>query len=170
MNLLNGFINVVIIGLLLTGCVTSNTQPIDTEVKKVSIIKVTPFGQDFRLWVDIKNEGSEPIHLRILDYKLSLNDIPISEGSEDIWQTLPAFSTRSVAIDISTNVWEQFKLIIEALQDTQQINYTFNGKLITGNMILQERVYIQQADTLTANDLPLKKIERLQRLIPGFSL
>ena len=170
MNLLNSFILLIISGLLLTGCVTSSTQPVDIKIKKLILTKITPFGQSVKLSIDIQNKSSQPIYLRTLDYKLSLNGVQISEGEESLWRTIPAFSTYSFSIDVVANVWEQFKPVIATIKDTREINYYFTGELMTGNIMFQERVYIQQADTLTMNDLPLKKIQKLQHLIPNLGL
>lgn len=160
----------MIIALLSSGCVTTNSQPVSTEVTKLSIIKITPFGQNFKLWFTIHNKGSEPIYMRTFDYNLSLNNVPISKGNEALWRTIPAFSTYDFSIDLSANVWEQFKPIIATVKDTQKMDYYFSGELITGNIISQNRISIRHADTLTADDLPLKKIQRLQQFIPGLVL
>lgn len=170
MNLLNNLIILIITALLLVGCVTSSIKPIDTKLEKLSIIKITPFGQSFKLWINVQNKSNQAIYLRTLDYKLSLNNIQVAAGREAIWRAIPAFSSHVFSINISANIWEQFKSIIATIKDTQKINYYFTGELMMGGLIFQERIYIQQADALTMDDLPLKKLQKLQHLIPKFSL
>ncbi len=153
----------------LSGCVMMNSHPVEVKLESLEFVKANPFEQRFKLNINIKNSQSKKLFVRTLDYKVLLNGIEISTGEEPIWQDIPAFSTQQFDILVSTNIWGELKPIINSIKDTREINYYLTGNLVTGSLFNQRISYVRHSGTLTPDQLPMKKIQRLQKLAPALN-
>lgn len=164
--LVNRLIIIVFVSFSLSGCVMMNSHSVPVKLERVEFVKANPFGQRFRLNFSIQNDQSKKLFVRTLDYKIMVNGIQITKGEEQIWQEIPAFSTSQVNILVSTNIWEQLKSIAMSIKNYKQIDYYLTGSLVTGNFFQQRVSYINHTGSLTPDQLPMKKLQKLKKLAP----
>lgn len=155
--------------VVLSGCVVMRNQPVIVEVKNLKLLRVSPFDQRFKVIMVISNQGSKELFVRRLKYHVILGSLEISSGEELIWKTVPAFSTQEIDMFFSTNIWGQLSPIFASAKENGQLNYYLEGELKTGNLFYQEVSYIRYANALTQDQLPMKKLEKLQKLMPNLS-
>lgn len=153
----------------LAGCVMINSRSVEVKLENLEFVRANPFEQRFKLNLVINNPRSESLYVRTLDYKVLLHGIEISAGEQPIWQNIPPFSSQQVNMVVSTNIWGQLKPIVNSIKNTREVNYYLVGNLITGGLFTQRTSYVRHEGTLTPEQLPMKKIQRLQELSPSFN-
>lgn len=157
---------VLLILSFLAGCVMMSSTPAEVKLHSLEFVKANPFEQRFILSINIRNTSSKSLFVRTLHYKIMINGIPISSDEQFIWREIPAFSTQQVDILISANIWAQLKPLVRTIKDYGEINYYLSGKIITGSLFYQKVSYINHSGTLTPDQLPKDKIDRLRKKLP----
>lgn len=152
----------------LSGCVMINSYPVEVKLENLEFVRANPFEQRFKLNLSINNPRSKELYIRTLNYRVLLNGIEISTGEQPIWQEIAPFSSQQVNILVSTNIWGQLKPIVNSIKSAQEVNYYLVGNLVTGGLFTQRTSYVRHEGTLTPEQLPMKKIQRLQELAPSF--
>ncbi len=153
--------------MTLSGCVVTNNRPIDVTMDSLQLLRVSPFEQRFKLTMAINNKSSQELFVRRLNYKVMLSDLEITSGEELIWKAVPAFSTQEIEIFFSTNIWEQLGPVFAIVKESGQLNYYLTGELNTGSLLYQQVSDIHYTSTLTQDQLPMKKLNKLQKLMPN---
>lgn len=158
---------VFLLALALSGCVMMSSHPAEVKLEGIEFIRANPFEQRFVLNIKIKNTSSKSLFLRNLDYKIYLNGLVIAKGEQFVWREIAGFATDQLEIVVTTNIWHQLKPIISSIKEYQAINYYLAGKLTSGNLLYQQVSYINYSGTLTPDQLPKDKIDKLLKKIPS---
>lgn len=153
--------------MTLSGCVVTSNRPIDVTMERLQLLRVSPFDQRFKLTLAINNKSSQALYVRRLNYSVMLSNLEITSGQEDVWKSVPAFSTQKIEIFFSTNIWGQLGPIFAIVKEERQLNYHLTGELSTGSLLYQQISYIHYTSALTKDQLPMKKLQKLQKLIPN---
>lgn len=96
------------------------------------------FNQQFRVRVNVQNPNKEELRINGLDYKLFLEGDSFAEGLLDKPFVLPAEGETDVDMTVRTNFVSGVGRLLSRLNGRTQVNYTFEGKLLTDIRFLKK--------------------------------
>ncbi|WP_426150164.1 LEA type 2 family protein [Pseudomonas sp. DC3000-4b1] len=120
----------------LGGCatwLTGNYDDPEVHLKRVEVVKARLLEQRFRLRFEILNPNDQALPVRGLTYKVTLEGIPLAEGEDDSWFSVPANERAIHVVEVRTNLWEHLKPLARLLRHPDRpLHYQLEGELRTG--------------------------------------
>ncbi|WP_322981524.1 LEA type 2 family protein [Pseudomonas sp. C11] len=139
----------------LAGCstwMTGGFKDPDVRLIKVDVIKAKLLEQEFRLRFRIDNPNGVSLPVRGLDYDVTLNDIPLAEGSSSEWFTVPAHGHHTFEIPVRTNLWRHVRQVVKMLEKPNKpIRYSLKGEVKTG-MLFSRSVHMSRNGEIIPGD------------------
>ncbi|MFF7708310.1 LEA type 2 family protein [Pseudomonas sp. NPDC007930] len=149
----------VILAVCLSGCstawLTDRYQDPDVRLLQVERVKTRLLEQRFILHFRIDNPNSSALPVRGFRYKVTLEGIPLAEGTASDWFSVPAAGTSFYNVEVRTNLWQHLKALRAVLKDTSRpVHYEFKGELKTG-IFFGHRITLRRSDAIIpANFIP----------------
>ncbi|MFI7865165.1 LEA type 2 family protein [Pseudomonas sp. BMW13] len=139
----------------LAGCstwMTGGFKDPDVRLIKVDVIKARLLEQEFLLRFRIDNPNSVSLPVRGLEYAVTLNDIPLADGSASEWFTVPANGHHSFDVPVRTNLWRHVRQVVKMLEKPDQpIRYSLKGEVKTG-MLFSRSVHMSRNGEIIPGD------------------
>jgi LEA14-like dessication related protein len=141
---------------LISGCSSvrvSDWQDPQVRLLEVEVVKARLTRQDFKLRLRVDNPNDRSVLVRSLRYKITLNDLVLTEGESTDWFVVEAHSHRNFVVPVRTNLWKDLKPVAKMLKKADQpIRYRLDGKLKTG-FLFRHNVRIGRNGEIIPGDL-----------------
>ncbi|MFT0211056.1 LEA type 2 family protein [Pseudomonas sp. F1_0610] len=145
--------------MFLNGCSTwlsSNFQQPDIQLTSIELVQAKLVEQEFKLQFRVDNPNDSSLALKSMKYDVQINNIPLAQGSQKIWLTVPAKQHKHIELTVFTNLWRHMKSIIRLIEkpntpieyqlDTEfktggmfgkKVNVSRTGQFVPGNLLLE---------------------------------
>ena len=119
----------------------------------VSMMSADIFNQQFRVRLHVQNPNDRELPIKAIDYKLFLEGDSFAEGLTEAPFTVPANGENEFDMVVRTNFVSGIGRLVSRLNGRQQVQYTFEGKVLTDIRMAKK---IPFSETGTANLAVLK--------------
>ncbi|WP_083608131.1 LEA type 2 family protein [Teredinibacter haidensis] len=116
-------------------CVLSGCASMQLEQPQVSIIGFSPVKTSglealFELQVRIANPNGIPLPIQGMSYEFAINDTGLLRGVSNNIDTIPAYGSQDIALQLSANLLSAPKILYNLLKKpNQKIHYAFKTKI-----------------------------------------
>lgn len=145
--------------MLLNGCSTwlsSDFEQPDIQLTNIELIQAKLLEQEFKLQFRVDNPNNSSLPLKNMKYDVHINNIPLAQGSQKIWVTVPANQYKYIELTVFTNLWRHMKSIIRLVeQPNHPIEYKLDTEFKTGG-IFGKKVKVSRTGQFVPSNLLLE--------------
>ncbi|KAA0945072.1 MULTISPECIES: LEA type 2 family protein [unclassified Pseudomonas] len=142
----------------LSGCASwfaDDAPAPQVHLVKVEVVRAKLLEQKFKLHFRVDNRNDSDLTVRGLIYKITLDDIVLTEGESNEWFTVAPHSRGFFKISVRTNLWPQVRQVVEMLKNPDQpIPYRLEGELKTGLFIGNDVHVLRNGEIIPGDFIP----------------
>lgn len=124
--------------MFLNGCATwvgGNFKQPDIQLVNIELVQAKLLEQQFKLHFRVDNPNDSSLPLKDMKYSVQLNGIPLAQGKQRVWVTVPANGHSYFELTVFTNLWRHMKSIIRLVEKPNNpIEYALDTEFKTGVM------------------------------------
>lgn len=142
----------------LTGCASwfeDDAPPPHVSLVKVEVVRAKLLEQKFKLYFRVDNRDDSDLTVRGLIYKITLDQLVLTEGESNEWLTVPPRGHAFFRVTVRTNLWPQVREVVQMLKNpSQPIPYRLEGELKTGLFIGNDVTVAHNGEIIPGDFIP----------------
>ncbi|MFC6339347.1 hypothetical protein GIR22_14270 [Pseudomonas sp. CCM 7891] len=142
----------------LTGCASwfeDGAPPPQVHLVKIEVVRAKLLEQKFKLYFRVDNRDDADLTVRGLIYKITLDDLLLTEGESNEWLTVAPRSHAFFKVSVRTNLWPQVREVVAMLKKpSQPIPYRLEGELKTGLFIGNDVHVLRNGEIIPGDFIP----------------
>lgn len=139
--------------LAVAGCsLTPKLEAPRLSLVGVSMTSADIFSQQFSVRLHVQNPNDRELPVNGIDYKLFLEGDSFAEGVLNKAFVIPALGETEFDLPVRTNFVSSLGRLVSRLQGRKQVNYVFEGKVLTDIGILN-RIPFQESGSVDLTTL-----------------
>ncbi|MBT2373864.1 LEA type 2 family protein [Pseudomonas fluorescens] len=125
------------------------------QLVKVELVRAKLLEQKFKLYFRVDNRDDSDLTVRGLIYKITLDDLLLTEGESNEWLTVPPRGHKFFKVSVRTNLWPQVRELVVMLKNpSQPIPYRLEGELKTGLFIGNDVHVLRNGEIIPGDFIP----------------